>query len=136
MTLAIALLIGLVLAVLAIPRIVALWRGRRSDDWVRVISVFLGMALARGVVRALPILYLIMVASVVFVIAKPVFESSLPTLTRPITVLFALSYVAVWLVVLSVVAVNRPSLVVPPHLRSQPGAISEWFGRPRDGSHR
>jgi hypothetical protein len=41
-------------------------------------------------------------------------------------VLFALLFLSA----LSIILLNRPKLLVPPHLRHHPGAIAEWLGKP------
>lgn len=136
MTLAVAVLFALILIVLAIPQLVALWRGRPSEDWVEVMSVLVGAGIARGMVRALPMLYLVVVGSTLFVVLRPVVEASLPGMERSVTGVFTLAYVVVWLLALAVIAINRPRIVVPPHLRSQPGVLREWFrdSHDREGS--
>lgn len=43
---------------------------------------------------------------------------------------FAVALVAVVVAGWSVILLNRPTFLVPPHLRQQPGALREWRGAP------
>jgi hypothetical protein len=125
-TLEVALVIGLLLIGLAIPRVLSLWRGRRSEDWVDVVAVFVGKAIGRGLIRALPVLYVIVTASVLFLIVTPRLGTADPKLLKTVVTFFTIAYLAAWLLAIAVLLWNRPSAIVPPHLRGEDGAIAEW----------
>lgn len=122
------------IAVLGFPRILVLWRGRRSEDWVQAMSMFLPVAIARGLVRGLPVVHVLLSAMVVFLLANPRVALAWPDHHDSFLLVFAALYLIGWAVLASVVLFNKPSVVVPPHLRTQPGALSEW--REKNGNGR
>ncbi len=93
-----------------------------------------GKALWRGWLRMMPISTVAMVVGVV-VYAGLLLVPEAPSgpFVRPYwAVVPALAALAiVFGMMLTVVLFNWPKRVVPPHLRSQPGAIEEWWRRRR-----
>jgi hypothetical protein len=90
-----------------------------------------GGALWRGYVRAMPvgsISFLVLMAGLLILIFVPT-EGGCCGFAVPnwFVFPFLISFFGTLGLALSVILFNRPRFIVPPHLRSQVGAISEWL---------
>lgn len=128
MTVGLALLVGAVIVVLAAPRIVELWRGGATESLIHVTSFFLPTQIARGFARGIVVLYATIVVTLGYVGADELVPGLLAELAavRSATIL---AYLFLLALLAAVVLFNRPAVVVPPHLRGQPGALRAWLGR-------
>jgi hypothetical protein len=134
---AFVLIVALVGGALAARNLPRLWRNEiRSFDRMQAWWP-LGMALWRGWVRGMPLAFFagcfLLVAVIVGAFVPQDSDSegfAAPAwYVIPVLGTFFMSLVLFF----SVVLVNRPRFVVPPHLRDQPGALKEWLrGKPRD----
>jgi hypothetical protein len=127
---AVVLIFLLILMFGASARITKLWREEAVAQ--RIFKTmrswwFWGDALLRGWIRALPA----GVAGGWLLAASMTLAALLATETVPragflvLAVLVAGIFVCL-AVVASIMLVNRPPFAVPPHLRGQPGALTEW----------
>jgi hypothetical protein len=127
-----ALILILLLAVMlgASLRMAKIWSDDRMSD--RIFKTMRSWwlwsdALLRGWIRALPVGlvggWFLVVAMAVAALATETMESSLGFGLLAFLVL--LLFVSLGMAV-SVMLFNRPSFVVPPHLRDSPGALKEW----------
>ncbi len=128
-----ALILIVLLAVMlgASWRLAKLWRDDRMSD--RIFKTMRswwiwGDVLLRGWIRALPVglvggWLLVLAMAVAAALATETMESSLGFGLLALLVL--LLFVSLGMAV-SVMLLNRPNFVVPPHLRNAPGALKEW----------
>jgi hypothetical protein len=127
---AVVLVLLLILMFAATTRIAKLWREEAEAE--RMFKTmrswwFWGDALLRGWIRALPA----GVAGGWLLAASMMLAALLATETVPRAGFMALALLVVGVfvclaVVGSVMLVNRPPFAVPPHLRTQQGALAEW----------
>lgn len=121
------------LSLAAVFLIPSFWRGIRSHHeqtpgWIRW---FLGDALTRGYLRALPLISvtgLVLFLGGAILLLLPETPPGSTGMMRP--PVFVLAYLALLglgaLLIVSVMLFNWPKWAVPPRFRSQPGAASEW----------
>jgi hypothetical protein len=122
--------IGLLIGVIGTARLPRIWR----DDWKRLprkapLTWPYGQALWRGFVRAGAVGG---PAALVLVLTLLSERIDFGGAVEPI--LDVLVHILAPIVIIggaTIILFNWPKQFVPPHLRSEPGAVTEWRGRPR-----
>lgn len=88
-----------------------------------------GEELLRGYIRSIPVAVPASVAASMFLVATTAADAGIipnewtTAVKSVVTPVILLSLIGI----ITVILLNRPKTIVPPHLRSQPGALAAWY---------
>jgi hypothetical protein len=104
------------------PRI---WSGRYRPA-LAAFEAWLPSSIARGTIRALAFNPVFLWLAAAFMLAAGLRPIPAGGTNEPLPFLLALLAAAALGISGSIVFFNRPKSLVPPHMRSEPGAVAEW----------